>query len=98
VACPGTLWHAGRLCDQLTAADGQTVPIQRTLACSCYQLRVFWHGRCCVLTAVIFTCQVAYHSGDIPGVDGNFANPPVKVKENLGSVIDAIRDRFHLEV
>jgi threonine synthase len=42
--------------------------------------------------------QVAYHSGDIPGVDGNFANPPVKVKENLGSVIDAIRDRFHLEV
>lgn len=42
-------------------------------------------------------CQVAYHSGDIPGVDGNYANPPVKVKESLGSVIDAIRDRFHLE-
>jgi threonine synthase len=42
--------------------------------------------------------KVAYHSGDIAGVDGNFANPPVKVKENLGSVIDAIRNRFHLEV
>ncbi len=24
--------------------------------------------------------KVAYHSGDIPGVDGNFANPPVKVR------------------
>lgn len=41
--------------------------------------------------------QVAYHSGDIPGIDGNFSNPPVKVKENLGSVMDAITDRFHLD-
>lgn len=50
----------------------------------------------CRRTAILLL-QVAYHSGDIPGVDGNYANPPVKVKENLGSVIDAIRDRFHLE-
>ncbi len=42
-------------------------------------------------------CQVAYHSGDIPGIDGNFSNPPVKVKENLGSVMDAISHRFHLQ-
>ncbi|CAI5461032.1 unnamed protein product [Closterium sp. Yama58-4] len=33
--------------------------------------------------------KVAYHSNEIPGMVSTFANPPVSVKDNLGSVMDA---------
>lgn len=37
--------------------------------------------------------KVAYHSGE-SAIQAQYANPPVSVKENLGSVIDAIRTKF----
>ncbi|CAI7780843.1 unnamed protein product [Closterium sp. NIES-53] len=38
--------------------------------------------------------KVAYHSNEIPGMVATFANPPVSVKDNLGSVMDVLRDRI----
>ena len=38
--------------------------------------------------------KVAYHSKEIDGLTSKYANPPVSVKENLGSVMDAIRTKF----
>lgn len=38
--------------------------------------------------------KVAYHSKEVEGFVGKYANPPVQVKENLGSVMDAIRSKF----
>eukprot|EP00887_Chlorella_sp_A99_P004129 scaffold23.g4129.t1 len=38
--------------------------------------------------------QVAYHSKEIEGLASRYANPPVQVKENLGSVMDAIHAKF----
>ena len=37
--------------------------------------------------------KVAYHSGEAK-LDAHYANPPVQVKEDLGAVIDAIRQKF----
>ena len=37
--------------------------------------------------------KVAYHSGEAQ-LEAKYANPPVSVKENLGSVLDAIRTKF----
>jgi threonine synthase len=39
--------------------------------------------------------KVAYHAGEIPGVTAHYANPPVPVKEDLGSVMDVIKSRFN---
>lgn len=39
--------------------------------------------------------KTAYHAGEIQGITSRYANPPVAVKENFGSVMDAIRTRFH---
>jgi threonine synthase len=39
--------------------------------------------------------KVAYHSGEIEGVGGRYANPPVAVREDLGAVMDAIRTKFN---
>ncbi len=38
--------------------------------------------------------QVAYHSKEMEGVKGTYANPPVSVADDLGSVMDAIRKKF----
>lgn len=38
--------------------------------------------------------KVAYHSQEIEGVVGRYANPPVAVKESVGAVMDAIRAKF----
>ncbi len=38
--------------------------------------------------------KVAYHSKEIEGVAGRYANPPVAVKESVGQVMDAIRAKF----
>ena len=38
--------------------------------------------------------KVAYHSGALEGMNCQYANPPVQVKENLGAVMDAIRGKF----
>lgn len=38
--------------------------------------------------------KVAYHSKEIEGVAGRYANPPVAVKESVGAVMDAIRSKF----
>lgn len=38
--------------------------------------------------------KVAYHSKQIEGFSGHYANPPTPVKENFGSVMDAIREQF----
>lgn len=38
--------------------------------------------------------KVAYHSKEIEGFSGHYANPPTPVKENFGSVMDAIREQF----
>ena len=38
--------------------------------------------------------KVAYHSKEIEGLAGRYANPPVQCKESLGSVMDAIRTKF----
>lgn len=38
--------------------------------------------------------KVAYHSKEIEGLASRYANPPVQVKENLGSVMDAIHAKF----
>lgn len=40
--------------------------------------------------------QVDYHSKEIEAMTCQYANPPVQVKENLGSVVDAIRKNFDL--
>lgn len=37
---------------------------------------------------------MAYHSKEIEGVAGRYANPPVAVKESVGAVMDAIRSKF----
>lgn len=39
--------------------------------------------------------KVAYHSQEIEGIGSRYANPPVQVKENFGSVMDAIRTKFN---
>ena len=38
--------------------------------------------------------KVAYHSQEVEGMASRYANPPVAVKESLGSVMDAIRAKF----
>ena len=38
--------------------------------------------------------KVAYHSRALEGVAGQYANPPVQVREDLGAVMDAIRGKF----
>ena len=38
--------------------------------------------------------QVAYHSREIEGMGCQFANAPTPVKNDLGSVMDAIRTKF----
>lgn len=38
--------------------------------------------------------KVAYHSKEIPGMACRYANPPVAVKNDLGSVMDALRSKF----
>ena len=38
--------------------------------------------------------QVAYHSKEIKGLEAHYANPPVPVAEKLGSVQDAIKNKF----
>ncbi|KAK9828919.1 hypothetical protein WJX72_002784 [[Myrmecia] bisecta] len=38
--------------------------------------------------------KVAYHSKELEGVKGTFANPPQPVRDDLGSVMDAIRGKF----
>lgn len=40
--------------------------------------------------------KVDYHSKGIEGMAGTFANPPVTVKDNLGSVMDVLKQRIHL--
>lgn len=40
--------------------------------------------------------KVAYHAREIPGMECQFANPPVPVKENLGSVMDVLRQKFNI--
>lgn len=39
--------------------------------------------------------KVEYHSGEA-GIQAEYANPPVPVKEDLGAVIDVIRKKFSL--
>ncbi|KAI5065260.1 hypothetical protein GOP47_0019955 [Adiantum capillus-veneris] len=38
--------------------------------------------------------KIAYHSKEIPELQSKFANPPVDVKANLGSVMDALQSRL----
>jgi threonine synthase len=38
--------------------------------------------------------KVAYHSKEIPGMACSMANPPVAVRNDLGSVMDALRSKF----
>ena len=38
--------------------------------------------------------KVAYHSREIEGFSHHYANPPTPVKESLGAVMDAIRQKF----
>jgi len=38
--------------------------------------------------------KIDYHSGAIPGM-GRFANPPVSVKADFGSVMDVLKDFLH---
>ncbi|GAX84079.1 hypothetical protein CEUSTIGMA_g11503.t1 [Chlamydomonas eustigma] len=40
--------------------------------------------------------KIAYHSKDIPGISCQFANPPVVVKENLGAVMDVLKQKFSI--
>lgn len=40
--------------------------------------------------------KIAYHAKEIPNVACRFANPPVSVKDNLGSVMDVIKTKFSL--
>ena len=37
--------------------------------------------------------KIGYHSGELQGLASKYKNPPVVVKENFGSVMDAIRKR-----
>jgi len=38
--------------------------------------------------------KVAYHAGEIEGIVGKFANPPVEVKEDFGLVMDVLKERL----
>ena len=38
--------------------------------------------------------KVAYHSREIPGLACQYANPPVPVRNDIGSVMDALRSKF----
>ncbi|KAG1677041.1 hypothetical protein FOA52_001211 [Chlamydomonas sp. UWO 241] len=38
--------------------------------------------------------KTAYHASEIPGTTSHYANAPVKVKDNLGSVMDALKSKF----
>ena len=38
--------------------------------------------------------KIAYHSQTIPNMSCQFANPPVSVPEDLGAVMDVIRNKF----
>nr|QKY14826.1 threonine synthase (THRC) [Polytomella parva] len=40
--------------------------------------------------------KVAYHSQTLPNMACQFANPPVSVKEDLGSIMDVIRQKYKL--
>lgn len=40
--------------------------------------------------------KIAYHSKEIPELRSEFANPPMEVKADLGSVMDALRSRLPL--
>eukprot|EP00955_Chlamydomonas_euryale_P059459 357392-Chlamydomonas_euryale.AAC.31 len=40
--------------------------------------------------------KTAYHASEIQGITSHFANPPVKVKDQLGSVMDAIKNKFDI--
>ena len=39
--------------------------------------------------------KVAYHSREIDGMGCQYANQPTAVKNDLGSVMDAIKTKFH---
>ena len=39
--------------------------------------------------------KVAYHSQEIDGMGCQYANQPTSVKNDLGSVMDAIKTKFH---
>ena len=41
--------------------------------------------------------KVAYHSGQIEGIIGKYANPPVVVKEDFGAVMDVLTKRLQSE-
>ena len=38
--------------------------------------------------------KVAYHAREIPGLACTYANPPVAVKNDIGSVMDTLRSKF----
>lgn len=40
--------------------------------------------------------KVAYHAKEIPGMECHFANPPVPVKEDLGAVMDVLKQKFNI--
>jgi threonine synthase len=40
--------------------------------------------------------KVAYHSNEIPNMKCHFANPPTAVKENLGAVMDVLKQKFNI--
>ena len=55
-------------------------------------------GWVCVLFAAgaDARCQVAYHTKSIEGMACRYANPPVSVRNDLGSVMDVLRSRIAL--
>ncbi len=40
--------------------------------------------------------KIAYHSKDIAGFSCQYANPPVAVKDNLGAVMDVLKQKFQI--
>ena len=40
--------------------------------------------------------KIAYHAKEIEGMTCQFANPPVTVRENLGSVMDVLKKKFSI--
>lgn len=40
--------------------------------------------------------KVAYHSKEVEGLGCKYANPPVSVSENIGSVMDVLKQRFNI--
>lgn len=40
--------------------------------------------------------KVAYHSKEIPSLASTYANPPTPVKEDLGAVMDVLKEKFNI--